>query len=241
MSGASGLWSRLQGLWRSPPRGVSRQAYRRWRLGNRAEKSFWLSLTEQDFLAHERGYRALAGQLQDLFPAYGIGPQFRALQIGCAVEDAIFFLRGGERYAVDPLAGFYRKHFARARNPEVDYREAAGESLPFGDRFFDVVICQNLLDHVANYAAVLREVKRVLRRPNLVYFGTDVYDEAAAAARRERQARGELFDIEHPHTFTEATLEAALVASGFAVRDRWPRQPSGKGDGSWRYCLVATS
>ena len=232
-------WSRLKRALGAPPPGVSREAYRRWRAGNEGERDWWLTLPEQAFVDQERVYRALAGQLQALFPAFGLGQRFRALQIGCAVQDVIFFLEGGERYALDPLATFYKAHFARSRDPRVDYREGVGESLPFPDRFFDVVICQNLLDHVASYEVVLREVKRVLTQPNVVYFGTDVYDEAAARVRWERRARGELFDPPHPHTFTETSLDAILAAHGFVVTERWPRQPSGKDDESWRYCLAA--
>jgi len=66
-----------------------------------------------------------------------------------------------------------------------------------------------------------------------------VYDEASAKVRWERQARGEIFDPQHPHTFTESSLDEILVAHGFTLLDRWPRQPSGKGDESWRYCLAA--
>ena len=229
------LWIRL---WWSL--GVSRHAYKRWRVGNDAEKTFWLGLSEQEFVQQERGYQALAKQLQDRFGEYGIAPGFRALQIGCAVEDAVFFLEGGECHAVDPLADFYKKHFARARNPHVQYRQALGESLPYPASFFDVVICQNLLDHVVSYKAVLNEVKRVLRQPNLVYVATDVYDESNAQRRWQRKARGQLNDPCHPHTFTEATLEATLTAHCFSIQERWPRQPSGKSDDSWRYCVVAT-
>lgn len=135
----------------APPPGVSGEAYARWRAGNEGEGAFWLSIPEQTFVDQERGYRALAAQLQVHIPGLGRGNRYRALQIGCAVQDVIFFLEGGERYALDPLASFYKEHFARSRDPGVDYREGVGESIPFPDGFFDLVICQNLLDHVASY------------------------------------------------------------------------------------------
>jgi SAM-dependent methyltransferase len=121
----------------------------------------------------------------------------------------------------------------------VDYRQAPGEDIPFEDDFFDLVICQNLLDHVASYDVVLDEVTRVLREPNLAYFGTDVYSQASAEARWARQARGEVFDIQHPHTFTVETLEETLENHGFQIVERLPTQPSGKGDDSTRHCLFA--
>ncbi len=181
---------------------VSDSEHDRWKIGNQEEKDFWLSLKEEEFLAQERGYRSFAEQIMHRLPLYDIKPNYRALQVGCAVIDAIVFMEGGDRYAVDPLADFYKQHFERANNPSVDYRQGVGESIPFQDAFFDVVICSNLLDHVANYHVVLEEIKRVLGQPNIVYFGTDVYPDGIAVSRWEKTSRGEIFDIQHPHSFT---------------------------------------
>ena len=191
-------------------------------------------------MAQEQGYRSFAKQIMQRLPLYGIKSNCRVLQVGCAVIDAISFMEGGDRYAVDPLADFYKQHFERANNPSVDYRKGVGESIPFQDAFFDVVICSNLLDHVANYHVVLEEIKRVLGQPNIVYFGTDVYSDEIAVSRWEKTSRGEIFDIQHPHTFTEQTLEDTLRTHDFEIVERYARQPSGKGDESWRHCLYAT-
>ncbi len=218
---------------------VSEEESERWKVGNEDEKGFWLGLTEEDLLAHERGHRALAKQIDLGIQIRGLRDDFRGLQIGCAVEDTIFFVEGGSLYAVDPLAEFYKQHFERARNPRVDYREGVGEVVPHEDDFFDLVICQNLLDHVANYDVVLDEVKRVLRKPNLLYFGTDVYTSESAEVRWKRQESGEIFDIQHPHTFTVETLETVITGHGFEIVERLPTQPSGKGDDSTRHCFFA--
>jgi hypothetical protein len=92
---------------------------------------------------------------------------------------------------------------------------------------------------VASVAAVLQEIRRVLRPPRLAYFGIDVYGDGTARERWAKEARGEIADVEHPHTFTQASFEQMLAAQGFAVLERWPPQPSGKGDDSWRHCLIA--
>jgi len=222
-----------------PPPGVSPREFARWQVAHEGERAFWLGLSEADFQAHERGYRELAEQLEKRLPAFGVGADYRGLQIGCAVQDVIFFMHGGERYAVDPLADFYMEHFARSRDPGVTYRQALGESVPFPDAFFDFVLCQNVLDHVASCDAVLNEVRRVLRPPRLAYFGLDVYDEATAREREAKEARGEIADVEHPHSFTQLSFERMLTEFGFEILERWPPQPSGKNDGSWRHCLVA--
>jgi len=220
---------------------VSPREHERWRIANEDEKGFWLGLSEEEFRAQERGYRALAEQLERRIATWGVRPDYRVLQIGCAAEDTVFFMKGAARYAVDPLADFYKAHFRRSNNPGVDYRKGVGEEIPFPDSSMDVVICQNLLDHVANYDVVLEEVKRVLDRPNLAFFGTDVYPQHVAEARWARLEKGEVFDVQHPHTFTESTLEATLEAHGFEILERYPPQPAGKGDESHRHCLYARS
>jgi len=166
------------------------------------------------------------------------GP-IRVLQIGCAVEDAVFFFKEGELYAVDPLADYYMEHFAKSRNPRVEYRKAMGEEIPHPDNFFNIIICQNVLDHCIDYHLVMQEILRLLREPNLIYFGTDVYPLDIATERWNAEAKGEVVDPEHPHTFTEDSFDKELTRCNLTITERWPRQESGKGDHSWRYCLFA--
>jgi ubiquinone/menaquinone biosynthesis C-methylase UbiE len=49
-------------------------------------------------------------------------------------------------------------------NPYLDQGIAGtGESMPFPDASFDLVVCDNVLEHISEPAAVLREVARVLK------------------------------------------------------------------------------
>jgi 2-polyprenyl-6-hydroxyphenyl methylase/3-demethylubiquinone-9 3-methyltransferase len=52
---------------------------------------------------------------------------------------------------------------AQQGNLEIDYRVGAAESLPFPAASFDVVICCDMLEHVANFGKVVAEAARVLR------------------------------------------------------------------------------
>lgn len=212
----------------------------RWTQAHDGEAQFWLHLPEDEFLRQAEGYSRLASQIVRFYRSQ-VDPRgpFRALQIGCAVEDAVFHFSEGELFAIDPLADLYKSHFARSRNPRVDYRNAMGEDIPHPEAFFNIVICQNVLDHCADYRVVMAEILRVLGQPHLLFFGTDVYPEETAARRWEADARGEVHDVNHPHTFTEATFDRMLEEHGLEVVDRFPRLASGKGDDSWRHCLFA--
>ena len=51
-----------------------------------------------------------------------------------------------------------------AANPNLDDgREGIGESIPYADASFDVVVSDNVLEHLDEPVAVFREVRRVLR------------------------------------------------------------------------------
>ena len=48
---------------------------------------------------------------------------------------------------------------------------ARAEFLPFADASVDVIVCDNVLEHVPNPAAVVNEIKRVLKAGGVVYMG----------------------------------------------------------------------
>lgn len=50
-----------------------------------------------------------------------------------------------------------------ASSPNLQFREANLETLPFGDKEFDVVVCTHTLEHVRDIQATLRELRRVCR------------------------------------------------------------------------------
>ncbi len=213
----------------------------RWQIAHEEEKEFWLNLPEEEFQAQAIGYRNLAEQILERLQArLKCGGNFKALQIGCAVEDAIFYLPYGQLHAIDPLANFYKANFKRSNNPKVEYRQASGEKIPFPISYFDLIICQNVIDHVMDCNHVLNEIKRTLKPNGMVYFGVDVYPPETAKLRIEYQKNSIIFDILHPHTFTVESFEKLIDENSFYVIERYPMQPSGKGDESERYCGYVT-
>ena len=68
--------------------------------------------------------------------------------------------------AVDPSESFVAA--ARERNPDVDVRQAAAESLPFADGTFDRTLAQLVVHFMADPVAGLREMRRVARVDGLV-------------------------------------------------------------------------
>ncbi|MDH4140213.1 MAG: class I SAM-dependent methyltransferase [Coriobacteriia bacterium] len=51
--------------------------------------------------------------------------------------------------------------YARTLAPQADLRVADAVALPFGDSDYDLVVCSEVLEHVADPARVIDEIKRV--------------------------------------------------------------------------------
>ena len=91
----------------------------------------------------------------------------RVLDLGCAggfMSEAIA-KRGGRVSGIDPAAKAIeaaRAH-AVAEGLDIRYDVGVGESLPYDDAAFDIVVCVDVLEHVSELSEVIAEVARVIR------------------------------------------------------------------------------
>ena len=100
----------------------------------------------------------------------------RALDVGCGggllteeVAKMGFTVTG-----IDPSVRsieIARAH-AATRSLPIDYRQGYGHNLPFESESFDVVFCCDVLEHVANWDEVIRDISRVLRRGGVFMYDT---------------------------------------------------------------------
>lgn len=105
----------------------------------------------------------------------------RVIEVGSGAHGLIFYFGSQHGIGVDPLAVSYRSLFPRWQScaPTV---AAVGESLPFDDRSFDVVICDNVVDHAESPSRIVRELTRVLIPGGLLYFTVNVHHPVYAVA-----------------------------------------------------------
>ncbi len=107
----------------------------------------------------------------------------RVLEVGSGAHGLIFYFGAERGVGLDPLAAHYAALFpawqGRARTVA-----AHGEALPFADRSFDVVLCDNVVDHAERPALIVKELARVLAPSGLLYFTVNfhhpVYSVAAS-------------------------------------------------------------
>lgn len=141
--------------------------------------------------ARSREVRAKLGSL------HAIPQDARVLEVGSGAHGLIFFFDAPERVGVDPLADEYRTLFPawqdRARTLAAD-----GERLPLPDASFDIVLCDNVVDHAEGPRQIVEEIARVLEPGGLLYFTVNVHHpfyHLAASAHAAWHALGIRFEI----------------------------------------------
>ena len=143
----------------------------------------------------------------------------RVLDVGCGEgRFAAELTRAGARVvAVDVAEEPLRR--ARARHPELDLRLVDGEgSWELADACFDVVWAGEVIEHVADTAAWLSEVRRVLRSGGRLLVSTPAHGRLALARLAlSRRAFAEHFDPlgDHLRFYSRQMLTGLMGEFGF--------------------------
>lgn len=142
----------------------------------------------------------------------------RVLEVGTAGRGVLFYLSPAWlRIGVDPLALDYRFLFPPWTR-SVQTCAAFGEQLPFGQEAFDLVVCDNVIDHAEAPAEILRELVRVLKPNGVLCFTVNVHHPIyhyASFAHRFSNAIGLKIEIgpfaDHTVHFTEQQIRHLLA------------------------------
>jgi 2-polyprenyl-3-methyl-5-hydroxy-6-metoxy-1,4-benzoquinol methylase len=148
-----------------------------------------------------------------------VDPGMRVLDVGCGegVFAAELARAGAQVVGIDAAEEPLRR--ARARHPQLDLRLVDGEGdWPLPDAGFDVVWAGEVIEHVADTAAWLSEVRRVLRSGGALLLSTPALGRLTllrmALSRRAFEVR---FDPrgEHLRHYASGTLRGLLEDFGF--------------------------
>jgi SAM-dependent methyltransferase len=149
-------------------------------LAYQTEKSRRLQGQERDTVAGmmiaSRHVRAL---LEEVHP---IAAEAAVLEVGSGAHGLIFYF-GGKGVGVDPLAVSYASLFPLWQS-DVPTVAGLGEQLPFGDGVFDVVLCDNVVDHAQFPGRIVEELVRVLAPGGLLYFTVNIHHPIYGLASR---------------------------------------------------------
>lgn len=119
------------------------------------------------------------------------------------------------------LAGVDYNHLrlgrARVAAESARLAQASLVSLPFTEGAFDVVLCNHVIEHVPDVAAVLRELRRVLDTRGLLLVGTPNEGCLMGRLRNHVLQRSIARSTDHVQFFTSASLTGALQSAGFKV------------------------
>lgn len=98
----------------------------------------------------------------------------RVLEVGSGAHGLVFYFGSPRAVGCDPLAREYAAWFPVWQR-EVPTLAAEGEALPFADATFDVVLCDNVVDHAESPERIASEISRVLAPGGLLYFTVNVH------------------------------------------------------------------
>lgn len=146
-----------------------------------------------------------------------IGDQTPILQIGPGAEGIINFIQGGQRFAIDPLADFFKSEFSQILDPSVTFTSGVGEELPYEDNMFDLVIIYNTLDHTFEPQKVLSEIHRVLKPGGINHLAVHTYPSIWVPFLKLLGSvqRGK----EHPWRYTSSTIKRDVRSNSFQILD----------------------
>jgi ubiquinone/menaquinone biosynthesis C-methylase UbiE len=138
----------------------------------------------------------------------------RALDLGCGTGEFTAELARAGANAVGVEVAEAALARARARHPAIDFRLAPTDGpLPLEDSEFELVWCSEVIEHVADTARWLSEVRRVLAPGGRLLLTTPSHGRLRVALGGVERFSEPLGD--HLHLYTRRSLQQLLREFGF--------------------------
>jgi len=122
------------------------------------------------------------GLLSKVAPYIRLSPESKLLDLGSGVGSFVVACRrkGLNCYGIEPDrigngTALTSIQIARRRVAEPVFAAAIGENLPFADGSFDLVVMNQVIEHVSDQSAVLAEATRVLKPGGVLYIACPNY------------------------------------------------------------------
>lgn len=179
---------------------------KRWEESSQFEREWWTKWKSRtDLQLARRQLIERANRIKAIIDPHFPPDHRKILQIGPGANAEINFL-SGDRFAIDPLASYFKENFRDFIDSKVDFIEGMAEELPYPDSYFDVILILNVLDHCWNPLGVIDEIARCLRSNGMLILHLNLYKQAASCLHFFFR----FLDKEHPHALTYRFLQHHL-------------------------------
>ena len=140
--------------------------------------------------------------------------QGKLLDIGCSIGTFLDIARkkGWDTFGID-LSKASIDYCTKEL--KLNVKQGKLEDIKFPSNSFDVVIMSDLLEHVPNPIATLKEANRILKKEGLLFITTPDIGSITAKLMRTRWVH--LKPREHIYYFTPKTIERILSKTGFKL------------------------
>ncbi len=84
------------------------------------------------------------------------------IEVGCGAGHILERVKKGKLHGID-ISEIQIKRAKERLGDSVKLDKAPGEKIPYDDKYFDKILCSEVIEHVLDPDPLLREMKRVLR------------------------------------------------------------------------------
>lgn len=164
----------------------------------------------------ENRWRVFAAAIDDWQTRWG-APPARILDAGCGDGINLAFLTRfcAERRWPTTIVGadYNMLRVGRAQSLVRGLVRASVVDLAFADESFDVILCNQVLEHVPQYRTALKELRRALRPGGLLIVGVPNEGSWLGQLRNHVLQRSILATTDHVNMFTARRLKSAFAAA----------------------------
>lgn len=91
-----------------------------------------------------------------------IQDQDKVMEVGCGAGHILERVPNGKLYGID-ISDIQIKRAKRRLGDKAELQKSPGEEIPYTDKYFDKILCSEVIEHVLDPAPLLKEMKRVLK------------------------------------------------------------------------------
>lgn len=101
-------------------------------------------------------------RIDKLIEAADLKESDKILEVGCGAGHILEKITKGKLYGID-ISEIQIERTKKRMGDRVELMKAPGENIPYEDKYFDKVLCSEVIEHVIDPREVLKEISRVMK------------------------------------------------------------------------------